>query len=444
MNDASSAPDLVSDKAQAATAGRASAGLRYSYFVLAILTLGYILNYLDRQLLAVLAEPIKKELHLSDTQLGLLTGTIFALFYAAFGIPTAWIADRTKRIRIVSIACAAWSIFTGLCGAAQSFALLALARVGVGIGEAGGVAPSFSIISDYFPLKRRGSAIAIFTLGIPLGSAFGVAYGAFMAARYGWRIAFFSLVVPGLLLAALLPLLVREPKRGMNDEVAPANSVALLVTFKIFVKSKQLRWIVLASCFSAFIFYIQLAWTPAYLMRVKRMSLQEMGIYYSPCVGIAACAGSIVSGILLDRLLRKAPRGYGIIPGISGLAALPLFVCGLMAPRWQWAVPLLGMSQLLAVMYQVPAVAATQNLVPAAQRSTAVAVLMLCLNLSALGLGPLFVGGISDLVLKRFGSGSLQIAMLAVAPFFCIAAVLHYLSWRATSAETSIPLLDDA
>jgi predicted MFS family arabinose efflux permease len=414
--------------------------LRYSYVVLVVLTAGYILNYLDRQLLAVLAEPIKKDLHLSDTQLGLLTGTIFALFYAAFGIPTAWLADRTKRVRIIALACGAWSIFTGLCGAAHSFALLALARVGVGIGEAGGVAPSFSLISDYFPLKNRGSAIALFTLGIPLGSAFGVAYGAAMAARFGWRSAFFSLVIPGLLLAAALPMLVREPQRGMNDADAAARGVSLLATTKIFLKSRQLRWIVVSSCFSAFVFYIQLAWTPAYLMRVKGMTLPELSIFYSPSVGIAACVGSIVSGIVLDRLLRKAPRGYGIIPAISGLAALPMFVAGLLSPHWQFSIPFLGMSQLLAVMYQVPAVAATQNLVPAAQRSTAVAILMLCLNLSALGLGPLFVGGISDQVLHRFGTGSLQIAMLAVAPFFLIASVLHYISWRVTTAAAPHPL----
>ena len=366
---------------------RSDSGL-YSAAALSVLTLVYVLNYLDRQLLAVLAEPIRKELHLSDTELGLLTGTIFALFYATFGIPAAWLADRTNRIRLVAVACAGWSVFTALCGRAHSFAQLALARVGVGIGESGGVAPSFSVIADYFPIHRRGTAIAVFTLGIPLGSALGVAYGAWAASQFGWRSAFLSLAIPGLVLAACLPLLVKEPRRGAYDGESDTRSVSALATIRLYIRSARLRWVVTASAVSAFIMYIQLAWTPAYLMRVKGMSLAQMGEFYSPCVGAAVCLGSLFSGLAFDRLLRRTARAYGLISALSALAALPFFLAGLWISDWRLALPLLGMSQLLTVMYQVPAVAATQNLVPPAQRATASAILFFCLNSSPWVSGP--------------------------------------------------------
>jgi predicted MFS family arabinose efflux permease len=409
---------------------RAAGATGYSVFVLVLLTAAYIFNYLDRQLLAALAEPIKHDLQLSDTEFGLLTGTIFALFYAAFGIPAAWIADRSNRVRIVAIACAGWSVFTGLCGMAHSFALLALARVGVSIGEAGGVAPSFSIISDYFPVKRRGVAIAVLTLGIPIGSSLGVAYGAWAATRFGWRTAFTSLTIPGLLLGLALPLLIREPRRGQFDAHPAIAGVSIGSTVKTFLASPSLRAIVASSAICAFVMYIQLAWTPAYLMRVKGMTLSQMGTFYSPCVGISVCAGSILSGIVFDRLLRKTPRAYGLIPAVSVLLALPFFVAGLLIEDWRIAVPLLGICQLLTVMYQVPAVAATQNFISASQRASATAILMFVLNVVALGLGPLFVGGVSDLARARFGHGSLGIAMLAVVPFFVLAAVLSFASSR--------------
>lgn len=405
----------------------------YSVLVLALLTAAYILNYLDRQLLAALAEPIKHDLQLSDTQFGLLTGTLFALFYATFGIPVAWIADRSNRVRIVAIACAGWSVFTGLCGMAHSFALLALARVGVSIGEAGGVAPSFSIISDYFPVKRRGVAIAVLTLGIPIGSSLGVAYGAWAATRFGWRTAFTSLTLPGLLFALALPLLIREPRRGQFDAQPAVAAVSIGSTVKTFIASPRLRAVVASSAICAFVMYIQLAWSPAYLMRVKGMTLSQMGLFYSPCVGISVCAGSILSGIVFDRLLRRTPRAYGLIPAISVLLALPFFIAGLLIEDWHIAVPMLGVCQLLTVMYQVPAVAATQNFLPASQRASATAILMFVLNVVALGLGPLFVGSVSDLARARFGQGSLGIAMLAVVPFFLLAAGLSFASARVRS-----------
>lgn len=277
---------------------------------------------------------------------------------------------------------------------------------------------------------QNGVAIAVLTLGIPIGSSLGVAYGAWAATRFGWRTAFTSLTIPGLLLGLALPLLIREPRRGQFDAHPAIAGVSIGSTVKTFLASPSLRAIVASSAICAFVMYIQLAWTPAYLMRVKGMTLSQMGTFYSPCVGISVCAGSILSGIVFDRLLRKTPRAYGLIPAVSVLLALPFFVAGLLIEDWRIAVPLLGICQLLTVMYQVPAVAATQNFISASQRASATAILMFVLNVVALGLGPLFVGGVSDLARARFGHGSLGIAMLAVVPFFVLAAVLSFASSR--------------
>jgi predicted MFS family arabinose efflux permease len=410
---------------------RGSVATRYSYFVLGVLALVYGFSYVDRQLVSALAEPIKMDLGLSDTQLGLLTGTIFALFYATFGVPAAWIADRTKRVRIIAIACGLWSLFTALCGAAHSFAQLAWARVGVGIGEAGGLAPSLSIISDYFPPIRRGTAIAVYTLATPIGSAFAVAYGAWITAEFGWRAAFISLGIPGVVLALLLPFLVREPKRGRHDVMTVGSPVSLLSTLKLFAKTKRLLMTVIGSGFSGIVQYVLLAWTPAFLMRVRGMTLPELGTYYSTCVGISVACGSLLSGIVLDRLLKKTPRAYGLIPSITVLVAIPFYVGALLSPSWQLALPLFAATQFLTVAFQAPAVAAIQNFVPASQRSTASAVFLMCINLAALGLGPMFVGAVSDLARPHFGAQSLKIALLAVVPIFLLAFIFNYLSSQA-------------
>lgn len=201
--------------------------LRRSYFVVAMLGGVYSLNFLDRQLLSILAEPVKADLALSDTQLGLLSGLAFALFYSIFGIPVAWLADRSNRKRIVAGACALWSLFTIGCGMAQSFTQIALARVGVGIGEAGGSPPSYSIIADYFPPEKRGGAMALYSLGVPLGTTAGAALGGWIASQYGWRSAFISIGLFGIFFAALVAVTVREPRRGTFD-AAPGEHEPLL------------------------------------------------------------------------------------------------------------------------------------------------------------------------------------------------------------------------
>jgi predicted MFS family arabinose efflux permease len=392
----------------------------------------YCLNYVDRQLLAVLAEPIRKDINLTDTQIGFLTGTVFALFYAAFGVPIAWLADRTKRTRIVAIACAMWSVFTAACGFAHNVSQLALARIGVGIGEAGGVAPSFSVIADYFSAKRRGTAIAVFTLATPIAGAVAVAWGAHAAGMFGWRFAFKALAIPGLLLALLLPVVIREPLRRA-DESGLEGSVAvpLVGTIRLILATPRLYLLIVGSCFSAMIQYVLLAWTPTFLLRVRGMSLHDLGSYYSIVVGLSVMCASLLSGVMLDRLRQRTPGAYGLIPAVTAVLALPFYAAALMCPSWQAALPLFAVSQFFTVCFQAPAVAAVQSFVPAIQRSTASSLFLLCINLAAVGFGPLYVGAVSDLALPYYGINSLQIALFAVIPMFLLAAVFNFLAARA-------------
>ncbi len=403
----------------------------YSYVVLGVLLVVYLFNYLDRQLVSILAEPIKRDLGLSDTQLGLVTGFVFALFYTTFGVPVAWLADRTRRTTIIAIACGLWSGFTAACGFAGSFVQLALARVGVGIGEAGGVPPSYSILSDYFPPKRRGLAMGLYSLGIPLGTFCGGLYGAWAAVHYGWRMAFFGLAIPGVLLAVLLPFLVREPVRGgLDAQVAMAPPIGLGASIGLFVKSAALMLVALGCSLSAVVGYSLMSWSPAFLMRVQGATLQDIGSFYSPLIGISVAIGIVGSGYIVDKLGAANPRAYPLVPAIAFVAAFPLYLAALTVTDWHTSVLLLAIPQGLTFTYLAPAVAVIQNLVPPERRSTASAMLLFLLNLLAVGCGPLYVGAVSDWALPHYGQESLRIALYALIPFFALGIGCNYAAAR--------------
>lgn len=397
------------------------AGGGYKYLVLGVLLVVYVLNYLDRQLVSLLAEPIKKDLHLTDTQLGLVTGFAFALFYTTFGVPVAWLADRSNRVRIIAVACGLWSLFTAACGAAGNFTHLALARMGVGVGEAGGVPPSYSVISDYFPPRRRGLAIGLYSLGIPLGTMAGGAYGSWATEHFGWRMAFVGLAAPGLLLGLLLPLIVREPARGkLDDAEAPSVGEPLLTTLKTFLTSLPLMLVTMGCALSAVVGYSLMTWSPAFLMRVQGATLHDIGAYYSPLVGLSVAAGIFGSGFVADRFSARGASAYPLAPAIAFVLAYPLYMAALAAPTWQATMMLICIPQALTFTYLAPAVAAIQNLVPPGRRSTASALLLFALNLLAVGCGPVFVGAVSDWAEPRYGTGSLRIALYALQPFFVL------------------------
>ena len=431
-----------------ATAPRVGArptSLRYRYVCVGILALAYTFNFLDRQILSLLAEPVRKDLHLSDTQLGMLTGFAFALFYTLFGVPIAWFADRSHRVRIVALACACWSLCSAAGGLAGNFLQLAAARMGVGIGEAGGTTPSYAIISDYFPPKERGKALALYSLGIPFGIAIGAALGGGVAAHYGWRAAFFAVGLPGLAVALLILTVVREPVRGAQDgppsthEIAPAQFGQVV---RMFFANPVLRWTALAAGLGAFAGYGSSNWVPAFLMRHQHMTLTEIATVYSVCVGVAVGFGTWFSGYLADRLSRRDPRAYAMIPFWGSLVALPFAVAGYLAPTWQFSMACLTVSGASAILYLAPALAVVQNIVPAQARSTSAALLLLVINLIGLGGGPVFTGVLSDLFKPRFGVDSLQMALLCGAPVLLLVMGACLMAARAIgrAARAGAPL----
>lgn len=393
------------------------------WLVLAILTAIYVFNFLDRQILSVLNEPIKAELRLSDAQMGALSGLAFALFYTTFAIPVAWLADRTSRIRIIALACAIWSACSAACGLAGNFTQLALARVGVGMGEAGGSPPSYSLISDYFGPRERGRALSIYSLGVALGPALGAALGGWVASRWGWRAAFVAVAAPGLLLALLAWRFVPEPRRGGLDPKVAEVGGGLLDSFRDFIRNPALVAVAVTSGLSAFVGYAISAWTPALLMRTKGMSLSEVAAYYSVMTGLITAAGTLASGFAADWAGRRSVRAYALIPGLAYLIAAPFFVAALLAPGWRWTLACLAVPALLTNTFLAPALAVVQNAAPANRRSAYSALLLFVLNLVGLGGGPLFVGLMSDSLAPRLGADALRGALGLLVPLFLLTVV---------------------
>jgi MFS family permease len=407
-----------------ATESRADGGRNLS--VALILGGLYALSFLDRQLLSLLAEPIKADLLLTDTELGLLTGFAFALFYTSFGLPVAWYADRGNRVRIVSAACALWSAFTFASGLAQNVVQLALARVGVGIGEAGGSPPSYSIIADYFPAERRGLPLAIYSLGVPVGTTAGVAIGGWIAANYGWRAAFMAIGLFGCLYALFILKAVREPVRGRSDG-ASAVAVGFMATLRLFAVDPVLRMTAIAGSASAFVGYAIVSWVPAFLMRSKGMTLDEMSVYYSVVGGVTATIGTLLSGKLVDRFGKTHPSVFGVVPAVGFLLSAPFWAAGVSASSWASALGWLVVPFTLCSTYMPAVVTIVQNRVSPSQRSTTSAMLLLFMNIVGLGGGPLFVGAISDAATRAGRPDSLAFALQALTPLFLVAAFTHWL-----------------
>ncbi|MFC3070652.1 spinster family MFS transporter [Phenylobacterium soli] len=411
----------------------------YRYLVVWILAVVYTLNFLDRQILSILAEPIRKDLNLTDTQLGMLGGIAFAAFYTFCGIPVGWLADRIKRIWIMSAACGLWSLFTMGCGAATNFVQLAIMRMGVGVGEAGGSPPSYSLISDYFPAKERGTGLAIYSLGVPMGSMLGSAIGGWIAANYGWRMAFYWVGAPGLLMALILFLVVREPKRGGLDPVADGQAAhepppPLLSAVGAYFANRTLVLVAVSSGLSAFVGYAGLAWNPPFLIRVKGMSLTEVAAYYSLVLGITGLIGTFLAGWLADRLGHMDRRWYAWIPAVAFTVTIPFWLLILWAPTWQLTLAFIAVPALLNNMYLAPALAVVQNAVPPARRTISGATLLFVLNLVGLGGGPVFVGRISDMAKPAYGDHSLAVGFAALVPMV-LGTVLTHLAASASIAR---------
>jgi predicted MFS family arabinose efflux permease len=406
-------------------------GNHYRYWVLGILVFVYTLNFVDRVVLGALVPPIKAELKLTDTQLGLLGGTAFALFYTALGIPIGWLADRVNRVWIVTLALTLWSAFTAACGLAQNFAQLFLARLGAGVGEAGGVAPSYSLVADYFPPAQRARALGVYAFGIPIGSALGLLFGGVIAAWINWRVAFFIVGGAGLLAAPLLKLAVREPQRGALDgQRQPTAAPGFGSVLRLLLRKPSFWGLSLGGASSSIMAYGALFWLPSFFVRSYGMTLVQMSLFYSALTLVGGIAGIWLGGTLADRHGATRRAAYALVPAAAFVLTVPGYVIGVLSPSLSWASIIFIVPIALGLVWLGPTTAAIQQLVPPEMRAVASAIFLFINNLIGLGCGSLLIGALSDAMQARYGVDALRYAILTGTGFYLLAALLFYLSSR--------------
>ena len=394
--------------------------------VLALLLLTYIFNFLDRTILNILAGSIIEDLKLTDAEFGAITGLAFAILYSVLGVPLALIADRTRRSWVVAGSLAVWSGFTALCGTAANFGQLFLYRLGVGVGEAGGVAPSYALIADYFPAHRRARALAIFSLGIPLGLAGGTLIGAYLASWIDWRAAFLTMGIAGILLAPIMLLFVRDLPRARDA----GPTVPLSRTFPMIARKPSFWLMALSASCSSLAGYGLAAWTPSVLERSFGFTLIERGHFLASIFIVGGTTGVFLGGWLADRLGQADKRWYARLPAYAWLITAPMFALGLMSTNPLMAWLLLLIPNALNILWLGPVTTAVQHLVPRPMRSTASASFLLINNLIGLGVGPLLIGALSVMFTGRFGTEALRYAAVCVVGFYIVAAVLMLFAVR--------------
>ena len=400
---------------------------RRASLVLAILLIAYIFNFLDRQILGILAGPIIADLKLTDAEFGAIGGLAFAMLYSLLGIPLALLADKTRRSWVIAGSLALWSAFTALCGAAASFGQLFLCRLGVGVGEAGGVAPSYALIADYYPPQRRARALAIFSLGIPLGLALGTLIGAYLAAWVNWRAAFIAMGIAGILLAPIMLLIVRDRPRQASPDARP---IRLTATFAIVARKPSFWLMALASSCSSLAGYGLALWTPSVLERSFGLGLIERGQFLASLFLIGGTAGVFAGGWLADRLGQADRRWYAWLPAIAWAITVPTFAFGLLSADPWAAWFLLLVPNALNIFWLGPVTTAVQHLAPQPMRSTASASFLLINNLIGLGVGPTLIGALSTAFNSRFGTEALRYASVSVVGFYVLATILMLFAAR--------------
>jgi predicted MFS family arabinose efflux permease len=355
------------------------------------------------------------------------------------GVPAAMLADRSNRVRLVGGACIVWSVFTAACGLAGNFWQLALARFGVGVGEAGGTAPSLSILADYYPPQSRAAVIGLFTVNGPLGAFLGISVGSWAAQEFGWRGAFFAVGMLGILAGPLLLLLVREPVRGATERRQTAAQVApsLGATVRLLWQQPTLRMLFVASGVAAFVSYGLLNWLPAFLMRERGMPLAELAKWFGPAAGVCMGLGIWGGGALVNAAARRNVAAYAWMPAASMALTAPLLASALFASSWELSLLLMLAPMICCIFYVAPALALSQNLAPVNVRATAVALLLLAFNIVGLGLGPLAVGLLSDALTGAGVAHALQWAILFLAPVALISALAYLAMSRTIAADAA-------
>lgn len=415
----------------------------YRYYVLGVLWIVMLLRFVDLQIVAVLLESIRAEFHVSDTQLGFLSGTAFAIFYSTLGLPIAWLADRYSRRNIVAACLAVWSGMTALCGTAGSFVSLFLARIGVGVGEAGGAPPCYSLVSDYFPANRRSTIMAILNSATPMGVFAGFIVGGYINASLGWRATLISIGLFGVVVALLVRLTVREPVRGSVDGIQAVPAAAGFVdTLQYLWRLRSYRHLVFATSIGTLGAAGSGIWIASFFIRVHEMPPVEVTTWLAFVYGGGGLVGAIVGGMLADRFSRRTgdQRWQAWLPALAMLSILPFsfFV-------YTWHDPKVALlvhvgTTFLMHAWLGPAYGTVQSLAGANRRAMAAAINLLIVNLLALGLGPLLVGAMSDYFNAQFGSNSLRYSLLTLVAVTYTWAALHFaLAARSLRADLKTP-----
>lgn len=415
-------------------------GNLYRNYVLVMLTLVYVFNFIDRQLLVILQESIKKELHLSDTQLGMLSGFTFAVFYVTMGIPIARFADKGNRRSIVAMSLGLWSLMTACCGLARNFFQLLLARIGVGVGEAGGSPPAHAMISDYFPPKKRATALSFYSSGIYIGILIGFLMGGYLNQSLGWRTAFFVLGIPGVVFSLLFYFSVKEPRRGAMDKNASpgTQTYSFAQVIKLLYSKKTFVYLCLATGLHVFCIYGLTNWAPSFLQRLHGMKSSETGSLLGPIFGIGGAVGSLAGGFLTDRFGKIDKRSYMKIPAYAIIISIPCAAGALFLQNTFLSATGLGLCTLLYSMYLGPSISVAHSLVPASMRSLTSAILFFVLNFLGLGFGPLVVGMISDLLIPSLGVESLRWAMSIVLIVSVASATLFFVTSKKLAVDLKL------
>jgi len=408
----------------------------YAQYVLGVLFLVYVINFIDRQVLSVFIGPIKEEFDVSDTQMGLLVGFAFALFYTIAGIPIARWADRGSRRGIIAIGLAVWSAMTVVSGLTRNFAQLALARIGVGVGEAAGSPPAHSLISDYFPPERRARALAIYAWGVYIGSALAYLGGGYLRANFDWRTAFFVLGAPGILFALVVRFTVREPPRGYSEHSARnTEATTFLETLRHLLSCRSWVYLVVGSCFLSLTGFGVLMWGFEFYGRVHAMPPMDIGTWMAVIVGLGGSAGAYAGGALADRFGQRNPVWYMRLPAIASLVGVPFGFGFLLSDSSQASMIFFFIFYVLSNVYVPIMHTLNQNLAQLRMRATAAAILLFIINLVGAGAGPFVVGFLTDQYAGTYGDEAIRYSLLTLASTGVLGALFFHLSSRSLAGD---------
>jgi MFS family permease len=400
-------------------------------YVLFILVVVYTFNFIDRQIVGILAVPIKADLGLTDSQLGLMGGLAFALFYTGLGIPVAMLADRFSRTWIMTAALTIWSAMTAASGLATNFWQLFAARLGVGVGEAGGVAPAYSLISDFFPPHQRARALSIYSFGIPIGSAIGIVFGGIIASLINWRYAFFFVGLAGIVLAPIFRMTIKEPPRGQFDaQRSDTKSASLKLIFSTLASKPSFWLLSLGASFSSMMGYGVFFWLPSFFVRSYGLTLLDASLFYGAILLVGGVAGIWAGGWLGDRFGQEKRSLYARIPAMAFIASVPFYVLAILSPTLTVSFFVFLVPTALGLAWLGPIISAIQHLVRPDMRATASAIFLFINNLIGIGLGTYAIGALSDMLAAQYGDDSLRYSILAGTGFYIIAATLFFLASR--------------